>query len=50
MFIIFYTALVTVYFVYCFQYDWKLTNMLTIGILSLLGIIIWFGLYLHNLC
>lgn len=42
MFIIFYTALVTAYFVYYLQYDWKQTNILTIGILSLLGIIMWF--------
>ena len=42
MFIIFYTALVTAYFVYCLQYDWKQTNILAIDILLLLGIIMWF--------
>nr|DAX05141.1 MAG TPA: protein of unknown function (UPF0242) [Bacteriophage sp.] len=40
--IIFYAGLIGAYFVYCFQYDWKQTNILTIGILSLLGIIMWF--------
>jgi hypothetical protein len=42
MFIIFYTALVAAYFVYCFQYDWKQINTLIAGILMLLGFIMWF--------
>ncbi len=41
MFIIFYTGLIVAYFVYCFQYDWRQVNTLTIYILLLLCFIMW---------
>lgn len=41
MLIIFYTALVAAYIVYCFQYDWKQIDKQTTFILLLLGFIMW---------